>query len=141
MLKLGFALLLLSSVALAQSSSDGSFTVRHFKDADFSLKPSEMQEAESIYRSVCEVVQREYHPSSVGVHPHFTVVIGTKADEVHSHRLELAEIWMTKWDPVVFTQGAVIIAFDQMLTRDLISQMGKRALRQSSAVVNVSGLK
>jgi hypothetical protein len=59
------------------------------------------------------------------VHPHFTVVIGTKADEVHSHRLELAEIWMTKWDPVVFTQGAVIIAFDQMLTRDLISQMGK----------------
>jgi hypothetical protein len=48
---------------------------------------------------------------------------------------------MTKWDPVVFTQGAVIIAFDQMLTRDLISQMGKRALRQSSAVVNVAGMK
>ena len=141
MLKVKFALLLLSSVALAQSSADGSFTARHFKDAEFPLKPSQMREAESIYRSVCEVVQREYHPSSVEVHPHFTVIIGTKVDEVHSNRSQLAEIWMTKWDPVVFAQGAVVIAFDQMLTRDLILQLGKRALRESSAVVNVAGVK
>jgi hypothetical protein len=48
---------------------------------------------------------------------------------------------MTKWDPIVFTQGAVILAFDQMLTRDMIGRLGKRALRQSNAVVNVARMK
>jgi hypothetical protein len=141
MLKVAFALLFLSSAVLAQSSSDGSFTVRHFKDANFSLKPSQMREAQSIYHSVCEVVQREFHTGRTDVHPHFTVVIGTKLDEVHFNRPQLGEIWMMKWDPIVFTQGAVILAFDQMLTRDMIGQLGKRALRKSNAVVNVGGMK
>jgi hypothetical protein len=66
--------------------------VRHFKDANFSLKPAQTREAESIFQSVCEVVQREYYPAGGELHPHFTVIIGTEFNEVHSNRSQLGEI-------------------------------------------------
>jgi hypothetical protein len=47
---------------------------------------------------------------------------------------------MTKWDPLVFAQGVVILAFDQVLTADVIKELSIRAVRSSKAAVDVAGL-
>jgi hypothetical protein len=135
-----FVLLVLSSVGLAQSSSDGSFSVHHFKNANYSLKPAQMREAENIYRNVCATVELDFHRTGSELHPRFTVVIGAEANEVHSRRTQAGEIWMKKWDPIIFAQGVVLLAFDEMLTRDVILQLAHRACRQSNATVDVTGL-
>jgi hypothetical protein len=140
MLKGMFVLLVFSSVGLAQASSDGSFLVQDFKNAGDSLRPAQMREAESIYHSACAVVQHDFHSGSE-LHPHFTVVIGAERNEVHSRRIPVGEIWMRKWDPIVFAQGVVVLAFDQMLTRDVMMQLANRAFRQSNAAVDVTALK
>jgi hypothetical protein len=140
MFKAMFALLVLCSVGLAQSSSDESFSVHHFKKANYSLKPAQMREAENIYRNVCATVERDFHRAGTELHPRFTVVIGAEANEVHSRRTQADEIWMKKWNPMMFAQGVVVLAFDQMLTRDVIVQLANRAFRQSNATVSVAGI-
>ena len=140
MFKAMFVLLVLSSAGSAQSSSDGSFSVHHFTNANYSLKPAQMREAENIYHSACATVELDFHRAGSELHPRFTVVVGAEADQVHSRRIQAGEIWMKKWDPTMFAQGVVVLAFDEMLTRDVILQLTNRALRQSNATVNVAGL-
>jgi hypothetical protein len=141
MSKLLCALLVLSSLGLAQSSSDGSFSVRHITNVNFSLRPAQILEAESIYHSACSVVKREFYRGAGEPCPHFTVVIGAKRNELHSRRTQEGEILMKKWDPFVFAQGVVVLTFDDMLTRNTIAQLGSRALRQSNVDKDVAGLK
>ena len=136
MLKVMFTLLVLASAGLAQSSSDGSFSVQHSKHAKFSLSPAQMREAESLYQTACAVVQRDFHSTSE-LHPHFKVLLGAEHDLVRAQN----EIWMKKWDPMVFAEGVVVVAFYQLLTADMIKQLGSRALRYSNAAVDVAGLK
>src|SRR5271169_2008009 len=138
MLRVMFVFLVLPAVGLAQSSTAGSFSVRHSKDANFSLSPSQIHEAESIYRSACAVVQHDFHIGAGELHPHLMVVIGAERNEVHSRRTDVGEIWMKKWNPILFAQGVVVLAFDQVLTRDVITKLGDRAVRYSDATVDTS---
>ena len=140
MLKAMFVIIVLSSVGVAQSSSDGSFSVHPFENGDYSLRPAQIREAENIYHSVCAIIQREFHSGAREVHPHFTVVIGAERNEVHSRLTEAGEIWLKKWDPIAFAQGVVVLAFDSMLTHDVIVQLGNRGLHQSNAAVDVVDL-
>jgi uncharacterized protein YpbB len=135
-----FVILVLSSATLAQSSSDGSFSVHDFKNASYPLRPAQMRQAERIYHSVCAIVQHDFHSGASELHPHFTVVIGTERYEVHSRQTQVGEIWMKKWDPIEFAQGVVVLAFDQMLTQDVIVQLGNRGFRQSNSAVDVADL-
>jgi hypothetical protein len=147
MLKLIATLLVLASASLAQSSSDGSFSVQHSKQPNFSLSAAQMREAESLYKSACEVVQREFHAGSIALHPRFKVIIGADTDEVYgvmSQNKNLdgtVQIRLKEWNPMSFAQGVVVIAFDQMLTTALINQLGSRAVRYSGATLDVAGLK
>lgn len=146
MSKLLFVAFILASVALAQSSSDGSFSVRNAKQASYSLNPTQMREAESLYQSACATVQHEFHSSEGELRPHFTLVIGADRNEVHNlvqpkEKQGNIEIWMKKWDPRTFAQGVVVLAFNQMLTADVITQLGNRAFRYSNATVGVIDLK
>jgi hypothetical protein len=144
MLKLFLTLIVLVSAGLAQSSSDGSFSVRHSKRTNFSLGPTEMRQAENLYSIVCAVVKHDFNNGAGELHPRFTVVIGTERNEVHTAGLQADhgfEIWMKKWNPTVFAQGVVVVAFDQMLTRDVITQLGNRAIRYSNATVDVTDFK
>jgi hypothetical protein len=143
MLKLLLLILILASVGLAQTSSDGSFSVRNSSHPDSFLSESQMHEAESLYQGSCAVVQEEFH-STAGLHPHFTVVIGAQRNEVHSGGIQAndgLEIWMKKWNPAMFAQGVVVLAFQQLLTRDAITQLSNRAVRYSNATVDVARLK
>ncbi|MGC2473189.1 MAG: hypothetical protein WA485_02555 [Candidatus Sulfotelmatobacter sp.] len=47
---------------------------------------------------------------------------------------------MKKWDLVTFAQGVAVLAFDSMLTHDVIVQLGNRGFRQSNAAVDVADL-
>jgi hypothetical protein len=144
MWRITLILLVLASAALAQSSSDGSFSVRHSKKASFSLSPAQMREAENLYRSACAVVEHDFHSGAGQLHPHLTVVIGAARNEVHAENTEIHvgnEIWMKKWEPTLFAQGVVVLAFGQMLTVDVIKQLGNRAVRYSNATVDVAELK
>ena len=147
MLKVLCTLIVLASASLAQSSSDGSFSVRHSKHEKFSLNPSQMHEAEILYKSACEVVQRDFRSTDGELRPHFTVIIGAERNEVkavvaRTRQTEgLVEIRLKKWNPMLFAQGVVVVAFDHMLTSDMVAQLGKRAVRYSGATVNVADLK
>jgi hypothetical protein len=132
-------------MGLAQSSSDGSFSVRHAKHTKFSLKPAQMRQAESLYQSACTVVRRDFNKGMEELHPRFTVVIGADRNEVRGmfHGIQIsgkAEIWMKKWNPMIFAQGVVVLAFDQILTPDVIAQLGSRVIHLSNAEVNVADL-
>ena len=144
MLRVIFTILVLASASLAQSSPDGSFSVRHSKKANFSLSPAQMREAESLYQNACAIVQRDFHRGERELHPHFTVVIGADRDEVRAENTLLHvgnEIWMRKWHPSLFAQGVVVLAFGEMLTPDGIKELGMRAMRTTNATVDVAGLK
>ncbi len=141
MSKLISILLLLSSVGFAQSFSDGSFSVRHINKVNFSLTPAQILEAESIYHDACWVVQREFHKGAIQPCPHFMVLVGAERNRLHSGRTQGGQIWMKKWDPIVFAQGVVVLTFDQILTRGLIMELGNRAVQQSKAAKDVARLK
>jgi hypothetical protein len=146
MLRLMLAVLVFVSVGLAQSSSDGSFSVRHAKNAKFSLSPAQMLEAERLYRNAVAVVQRDVHSSVDEPHLHFTVIVGKDRNMVHTvlvHEVRSdSEIWMKKWDPTVFAEGVVVLAVDDLLTVDMIKQLSKRAILLSNpADDDVAGVK
>lgn len=132
MLKIMFVLLALPLVALAQASSDQSFSVHHSKKATFSLSTVQMREAERLYKSACMVVQRDFQTADL--RPHFTVIIGADRNEVHTE----SEIWMKEWNPMVFARGVVLIA---LLKTKAIDRLTDRAVRYSNATVDVSALK
>jgi hypothetical protein len=141
MFRAPLVLLVLCSASLAQTSSDGSFSVRHLKKEHFALDPAQMREAESIYHNACVIVQRDFRNSAVELHPHFAVILGADRDEVHARREQPDQILMKRWDPVIFAQGVVLLAFDEVLTPDLIRQMRDRALRITNSSVDVTALK
>ena len=152
MLRLMFTLLVVASTSLAQPSSDGSFSVEHSKRASFSFSSAQMSEAESLYRSACAVVQRNFQIGASELHPHFTVVIGADHNEVRPKKVQgkmvqnnrvpgRAEIRLKKWDPTLFAQGVVVLAYYDALTSDVIKQLGNRAVQASNATVHISGLK
>jgi hypothetical protein len=142
MLKIIFVLLYLSLslVGLAQTSSDGSFSVHHSKKENFSLSAAQMGDAESIYHNACIVVQHDFQSGAGELHPHFTVIIGAERNEIHLRHPE-GEIWMKKWNPMLFAQGVVVLAFDRSLMPDVVEQMANRAIRYANATVDVSRLR
>jgi hypothetical protein len=132
MLKIIFAVLVLTSVVSAQSSSNGLFAV-HDVAQNPVLTPAQMREAESIYQNACAVVQHDFHSPDLK-HPRVDVIVGTDRDLVHSR----SEIWMKKWDRDKFAQGVVLLL---LLNTDAIEQLSSRAVRYSNATINVSTIK
>jgi len=147
MLKIVCSLFVLVTVGLAQSSPDGSFSVHHYKDTNFSLNPAQMRDAESLYQRVCSIVEHDFRDGTGKLHPQFTVLVGAERNEVLGNTVHGKtgqnhdEIRLKKWDPVLFAQGVVVLAFDQLLTEDLIRHLTARAVHQTNATVDVARLK
>jgi hypothetical protein len=133
MLKVIVMLLVFTSAVLAQSSSDGMFSVRDITQPNAVLTPAQMREAESIYQNACAVVQHDFHSTDLK-HPHVDVIVGTDRDLVHGR----SEIWMTKWDRDKFAEGIVLLV---LLNTDVIEQLSSRAVRYSNATISVSTMK
>ena len=136
MLKILPILLFYAAVSFAQSASDGAFVVQNLKKPDLLLTAAQIRQAEKLYQNACAVVKREFH-GTTDLRPRFTVIIGTDHNEVHSR----SEIWLKRWNPALFAEGVVVLAFEQVLTPDGIKQMGEEAVRYTDATINVADLK
>ena len=132
MFKVLTTLLLCACMSFAQSSSDGMFVVQNLKTSTPLLTAAQMRQAEKLYHSACTIVERDFHATDL--RPRFTVIIGTDHDEVHGR----TEIWLKRWNPAVFTEGVVVLAFNQVLTPDAIKHMGEKAVLYTNATIDVA---
>jgi hypothetical protein len=135
MLKVFATLLLLAAASLGQDSPNHYFVVQQAGKSS-PASDARLHEAEKLYLSACEVVQRDFHMVE-SVRPHFTVVLGTERNEFHT----ATTVWLKDWNPAMFTQAVVVMAYYQMLTTDMQKQLTRRALEYANASVNVGDLK
>jgi hypothetical protein len=93
-------------------------------------------EAEKIYASACSVVQREFdikHP----IHPRVRLVLGAGKNEIWFFG---REIRLTRWDPYVFAQGVVWLAFEDLMPSQQRLTIAKRAVTWADATVEIERL-
>ena len=97
-----------------------------------------VQEAEvqKLYVSACAVVRQEFHDQHVD-NPVVTLVIGADKDEMLS---EEREIRLVRWNPYLFVQGVVMLAFEDLLPVQRKLNMTTRAVSEADATVAVQQL-
>ena len=120
------ALFLLTSISPAQ----GGLTVRNDENQEW---PS--AEAGKIYLSACAVVQREFGTSRE-LRPRVTLVLGTHKDN-EGLFFTSREIRLAKWDPYMFAQGVVWLAFEDLMPQEQLLLVSKRAVAWADATVAV----
>lgn len=88
-------------------------------------------EVEKIYSSACSVVEREFdikHP----LHPQVRLVLGADKNEIW---FVGREIRLTKWNPYVFAQGVVWLAFEDLMPSQQRLTIAKRAVTWADSTV------
>ena len=70
-------------------------------------------EAEKIYSSACLAVEREFRIID-SVRPKVTLIVGVHENRAYT---ESKEIRLINWDPELFAQGVVVIAFNELLPK------------------------
>jgi len=124
LLALVAALLFLATVSAAQ---DG-LAVRN--DANL---PWPSAEAAKVYLSACAVVQREFGATRE-LRPRVTLVLGTNKDYQGLY-FKSREIRLAKWDPYMFAQGVVWLAFEELMPQEQLLLVSKRAVAWADATV------
>jgi hypothetical protein len=90
-------------------------------------------EAQRIYTSACEIVQREYGATRA-IRPQLTLVLGADRNVV---AFDQREIRLTKWDRYLFAQGVVLLAFGDLMPLEKKMAMTKRALSWAESTVGI----
>lgn len=94
-------------------------------------------EAQKIYLSACEVVQREFG-RTVPLTPKVTLVLGAEKNEVS---LNGSEVRLTKWNRDAFAQGVVWLAFEDLMPSQHRQAIAARAVNWANSTVEVEQLK
>ncbi len=100
------------------------------------VKPEVREQAEKIYAAACSTVQREFG-STHSLSPKVVLVLGAQKDGV---RWEEGEILLRKWDPYMFAQGVVVLAYRDLMPLQVRATMARRAVSWAGATVNVRQL-
>lgn len=125
----------LTGSVLAQSESGAPFEVETQKNKNFPAA-----EAARIYNAVCVVVAREIRPEHPPLlQPRFKLVLGADKDELIQNN-DVTEIRLESWDREKYAQAVVILAGREILKTKHISQLSRRALAWTDAVVPMSDL-
>jgi hypothetical protein len=93
-------------------------------------------EVEKIYSSACSVVEREFdikHP----LHPQIRLVLGADKNEIW---FAGREIRLTKWNSYAFAQGAVWLAFEDLMSSQQRLTIAKRAMTWADSAVEIERL-
>ena len=93
-------------------------------------------EAEKIYFSACSVVRQEFEVKRP-ILPRVKLVLGASRNGV---LWDEREIWLTKWNPYLFAQGVVMLAFADIMTGDRRMVMTKRAMNWADSTVEIERL-
>lgn len=125
--RLTISILILTGVGFAQEAFDVHNTGKH-------QWPPE--EAQKIYNSACAVVEREFGTQHT-VRPRFTLVLGADTNGLF---VPQREIRLSKWDPFLFAQGVVMLAFEDLMTLDERMSMSKRAMTWADSTVEIKQL-
>jgi hypothetical protein len=99
---------------------------------DTSNKKWQNAEAVRVYLSSCAVVQREFGISHE-LRPAVTLVLGADKDVLAFDR---REIRLKKWDPYLFAQGVVVLAFEELLPKKELLSVAKRAVTWADSTVD-----
>jgi len=99
-------------------------------------QPWPAEQVQKLYLSACSVVQREFGQTRAPK-PKVTVVLGAEKNQVD---IDSGEIKLKKWDELLFTQGVVLLAFEDLMPMDQRVAMTKRAVGWAEATVNISRL-
>lgn len=126
-MKSSLSILLLAGVCLAQEAFDVQDKGKHKWPAE---------DAQKIYNSACAVVEREFGTQHT-VRPRFTLVLGADTNGLFVHQ---REIRLSKWDPFLFAQGVVMLAFEDLMTLDERVSMSKRAMTWADSTVEIKQL-
>jgi len=92
------------------------------------------EDAHKIYLSACAVVEQEFSIHRT-VRPRFTLILGTDKSGVF---FDPREIRLSKWDPELFAQGVVMLAFDDLMTLRERLAMTRRALNWANSTIEVT---
>ena len=98
--------------------------------------PQVKNEAQSIYLSACATVQQQYKQSRPPS-PKVTLVLGADRNGV---LLTKNEVRLRKWDPYLFAQGVIILAFDELMPAQEKLAMARRAVNWAGATVSLQQL-
>lgn len=118
---------ILSAVCMAQ---DSLVTVVGKKD-HHKFSTSELNK---LYFSSFSAVQQEFGTRNLPMPP-ITLVIGADKDGVE---FDKKTILLAKWDRGRFAEGVVLIAFEELLTRQKRIEIVSRAVRSADATIDVS---
>ena len=94
------------------------------------------EEAQRIYLSSCSAVQREYGVAHA-VNPRLTLVLGAEKNQLF---YDQREIRLKKWDSLLFAQGVVVMAFDDLMSLDQRLRIARRAVGWADATIGVAQL-
>jgi hypothetical protein len=99
---------------------------------DASNKKWHTSAADKVYLSSCAVVQREF---GIGheLRPAVTLIVGAEKDVLDFDR---REIRLTKWDPYLFAQGVVVLAFEDLLPKKEVLSVAKRAVSWADSTID-----
>ena len=93
-------------------------------------------EAQKIYFSACSVVQGEFGGNR-RVAPQVTLVLGAKKNEI---AFTEREIRLTKWNSKAFAEGAVWLAFEELMPLQKRVAIAIRAVNSADSTVSVEQL-
>lgn len=96
--------------------------------------PSE--EVQKVYNSACAVVQREFGGSRP-LRPKVKLILGADKNVVS---LDQREIKLVRWDPYLFAQGVVMLAFEDLMPVEQRVAMTKRAMIWADSTLDVKQL-
>lgn len=94
-------------------------------------------EARKIYASSCAVVQQEFG-SNQAPKPQLTLVLGADRNSVSFDRREIS---LTKWNPYLFAEGVVMLAFVGRLSYEQRILLTKRAVNWADSTVDIGDMK
>lgn len=93
-------------------------------------------DAEKIYVTSCAAVEREFRTGRT-LRPPVTLVLGTRDNGAD---LGKKEIRLSEWNPYLFAQGVVAIAFDELLPASERMAVARRAVIWADSTVEAKSL-
>jgi hypothetical protein len=94
-------------------------------------------EAQNIYLSACQLVEREFSRSEP-VRPRLTLFLSAEKDSVYYPK---REIRLRKWNKYKFAQGVVLLALDDLMPEGKTLALSKLAVLEVDSTVDVRALK
>lgn len=94
-------------------------------------------EINNVYLSSCAAVQREFGSTNTPVRPKITLVLGATTNSLD---FDNGTVFLAKWEPDLFAQGVVMLAFEALMPPERRMAIARRALTLAGAAVDVTQL-